>query len=859
MPKTSAVDSSPVFRPSAELFCEAFARVNRAGVAPERVLWMVPRVDSAVVLKRQWAAWLAGEQDGKPQGMAAPVLSPMVQTADRLSQPRAQRPWLQLKALVVQVLRQVPMTQGLHGRALWTLAQEYLELAFRTVLIQQAHTCLNQYRLQGPFAELEAEVVVKLAEQFREELLALAPRLRPDWKARGIERVVWFDDGEVLPRFWLESVLDMNQVQLERIPLAVVQGPEDWRGLRDVWAQGGHRWALSIAPDSTAQAQQAAQVVTQTLRSQPDAAIAIAVLDRVAARRLIPVLEQAGVLVDDRTGWRFSTSVIAGWFHALLEAYSEAAEVRELEFPWAPGPVAGFEPWSVGTAHSLSAWAAHWLGFLERFGAMADLRADEAGKLLLGTLREFVRLHDEFECDAEGFLQAWASQAEVERFRPLDVSSPVVMLPLLSTRLRSFSKVVVLGCAQSHFKESPPGLLPPAVAQDLGFAGPSLSRVQKLSALFELLANNPDVSLIHCERVDGKPETLLPELQWLDVLLREADKEHSKARSDSHSGWSPLWCAPVPGQTIEVAPRQSEALSLHFAGQAGSPRGVPAQLNVTSLDDWVACPLRFGLKHALPWAKARDSGSLSFEQLRGSLVHKVLEKACTWMEARHQGSSALYDLTVWKDVLDTQLIQARQAYPLREQALLHPFVEYFQTLIPRVAGRLIERVAEGWAFEGAESQVQGALKLEPSGRTIQWAGRVDRLERKGDERRIVDIKFKKPMYLYPQAEDPTLAPQLPAYQALLGLHQAEMQFLSLNKDGVEWIPFAPYSGEHRSWGDALWHTLSTDLDRFFDGRSPWAATPGAACAYCEAYGVCRPDVDRLAEDEAEELSEGHDE
>ncbi|MDH4394102.1 MAG: PD-(D/E)XK nuclease family protein [Limnobacter sp.] len=844
-----------------DLLVSTFERLAARQVNFEHVLWVVPRVESAVAFKRAWLAW-----NNRVVSQTA-LLSPMVQTADRLSQPRAQRPWLRLKATVVEVLKQRPLRGHLSGEQLWSLAQEYLDLAFRVVLIQEASQSLDHYRLAGPFAEMEAEVAVTLANLFNSELKALIPPLREDWRQQGIHTVVWFDDGEALPGFWLNTVLDIGQTpgkttgqtQLERVELPRVGKPEDWQALvGDI--------QLSIAPDMTAQAQQAGWQVTEWLRQDPEAEVAIAVLDRVAARRLVPVLQQAGVLVDDRTGWRFSTSTVAGWFFDVLNTYALQGSLTTLEAPLNRGPVEAFASgvtnaasieWSVGRKHTLEAWAQHWLDALTNWGLTPILAGDEAGKILLRLLRDFSVLDSGLECDAEAFKHAWAGQAEGERFRPQDVVSPVVMMPLLSTRLRQFKRVLVLGCAQSHFKESPPGLLPPAVAQDLGFSGPSLARSQKLSALYELLAGSQAVCISHCQMVDGKPESLLPEMQWLDILLRKSKLE-ADMKANLKEEFSPLWLQVHASQMHAVEAKTVEPLQLKAL--PGMP--LPEHLRVTALEDWVACPMRFGLKHALPWPDLSEWGEPRFEQLRGTFVHKVLEKASLWVHEQDQcgttieGRRAGVDLSFWKQTLGDQAEQVYQSLSLPEQAKIYPFLVFFNRLIPRIAGKLIERSIQGWVFHSAEKRVSSVLPLGASGQVLKFAGRLDRMEKRGAEVAITDIKFKAKKILSQLAAEPEASPQLPAYQAMLGAHDAKLMFLGIDKNDVDWIEFPPYEGQALSWGDALWKQLSVEMEQFFLGHassnSNWQLNPGQACDWCDARGVCRPDFDSIpAEDELE--------
>ncbi|HEX4880521.1 MAG TPA: PD-(D/E)XK nuclease family protein [Limnobacter sp.] len=802
---------------------DALAWVDTQGIDPQRVLWLMPRIEAAIEFKRTYS----GRQGG------GPCISPKVQTADRLSQPRAVLPWLHLHTELVGLLAQQPALAGaLGGEPLWALAQEYLELAMRLVLLKSSQPLAWQdYLASNPFSAEEAAVVTHIAHAFEQELLDLLPKA--SHPAHALDCIVWFDDAEALPAFWLK--VTYPDLPVHRVVLPTAEGPRPWHDVLESVQEGRVKACLCVAPDETTQAQQAAWQIMQWLQEDPDEDIAVAVLDRVAARRLIPVLAAQGVRVDDRTGWRLSTASVAGWLDALLKEHADTGQVLHILHPFTGEPLVGAQPWAKAGEHTLSQWAKAVLEMLAHRGLGQALESDEAGRIVLMGLAEMAQVPAQVRLDAGGFLSAWRYWAEQERFRPEDVQSPVRMVPLLSTRLRSFGRAVVLGCAQTHLKESPPGLLPPSVARELGFAGPNVQRVQKLSALHALLMGTPKVTLLHAANANGKAESLLPELQWLELLLAQAGLN-----------WRvPMPACPLPVEPIDTAPLALQAL-------AGG-HSTPAALRVTALEDWVACPLRFGLRHAMPWPAQIESGMPSFERLRGIYVHRVLENT-----ARHMKQIKTADLSAWQASLLQQSELVWRALPLEEQAVLHPFVAPFERLIPRIAGRLMARAMDGWQFEDAEVKVPGQLELPTLARRITLHGRVDRLDRRGQALCISDIKFKHPRLLRKLADEPLSAPQLPAYQAMLNEPDAQLSFLGIHKDEVEWVDFAPLPPElatqgFASWGDVLMTQLQLDLAQFFSGTVPWQARPGDACTHCDVLGICRPGaVDRPEPDSEEE-------
>ena len=803
----------------------------QAGIDPLDVLWVMPRIETVSTFKQRWAHFHQGRT----------TLGPWVQTADRLSQPAAIGPWLALQADLVGVLRELPVLSGGSSRSqLWGLAQEYLELALRLLLVQKHNTeAFGDYARNNIFAAEEAQVVVQLAQTYRAELSALLPKPSRHTDKQPAH-VLWFDDGETVPGLWLELCYPKVPVQVFKLP--AIEGPQPWKILGAArFEQQPSTLVLQLAPDETTQAQQAAHQILQWLRQDSETEIAVAVLDRLAARRMVGLLADVGVLVDDRTGWRLSTSNVAGWFDRLLEQYAENGQLSVVMQPFNGLPIEHFEPWAFGkadTRYTLAQWANAFASLFVKYQLNEALQPDEAGQQLLTVLGLMQQVPAQTEFDAHEFLAAWRSWAESQRFRPLDIESPVRMVPLLSTRMRQFKRVLVLGCAQSHFQESPPGLLPPAVAQELGFPGPRLARIQKISALYELLQYSGEVTLLHSAQVAGKPEMLLPELHWLDIVLR----------SQAHASWHH-----VPPD-LEIAVREQPELALLLKALDGGG-SVPDSIRVTSLDDWMACRLRFGLKHALPWPQQREQGAMRYEQLRGIFVHKVLEKTAQQMA---QPGQAVNQLDAWKKTLLDQAQAVWNKLELSERATVYPFLKFFDQIVPRVAGKLMERQIQGWQFSGAEKNIDHSLTLQPSGQAVRLNGRVDRLDSRGDEIAISDIKFTRPSELKKRLAEPLSQPQLPAYQAMLQHPSAQLDFLGLHKDSVDWVSFPPLSDDWRefgfqSWGEVLLSELTRELDTFFSGKAVWQANPGSACTWCAVRGVCRPEVaPELMDEEGED-------
>lgn len=802
-------------------FFDYFRKIEADKLVLDQVLWVVPRVDLASVLKKQLAQFC-----GCKVQQAA-----WVQSADRLSQPKALGPWLNcLAQLVLALKKENNLSNGIKGQQLWVLASEILTYAMRLGLQKQAKLNLQEYSLMSQFSEREVAFIIQVAEVFSEELLELWVKPNPQWQ--GIQKVIWFNDCEALPEYWLNAFLP--GVPIIQIKLPLIRGDQPWRQLFAGQAKPGFK--LSCAPNEHTQAQQAAAIIANWLQQDETQEVVVAVVDRLAARWLVPVLSQLNIQVDDRTGWQLSTSVAAGWFDGIISQIREVGVLVSLTHPFTGEPLETFSGWQPGVEkQTLSAWAQDYLDLVDSLGLLDVFRNDRAGIGLLKAFRVLQTLPFADFFTVEAFQQAWRYQVEAMRFRPVDANSLVRLTPLLSTRMHAHSRVLVLGCAQSHFQESPPGLLPPGVAFELGVMGSSLGRKQKISALWELAKSAQEVVFSHAQTVQGRPEILLPELQFVQALYaNQFGVELDNRAKTENNRWLLSW----KDSTIKVQPEKPYALDISSQRIALK---LPETLHVTALDDWVKCPMRFGLSRLLGFTYDKDTDEKNFFQLRGMFVHSVLEKASRVMVL----SKNTTDFESWKEPLYQAASSVFSSYDIKEQATLYPFLQFFMQLIPRIAGKLAARHQQGWFLSEAEKQVNGHLTLK-SGSRIKLSGRIDRLEQRNGQTAIVDIKFKKAQVVRKQAKAPLDNPQLAAYQAILELPYAELLYLAIDSESVDWVPIeAPDQKDDAlpfdSWGKALWHNLSEELDLFF-GRQTWQAKPGEVCNTCPVFGVCRPDT-----------------
>ncbi len=835
----------------------------------ETTAWLLPRVELSSHLR---AALI--QHHAVPERFA---LSPFILSADRLSH-RADSPeWLRFQLDVAQQLRAHPvlMRHAQSGGQFWGLVTEYCELALACVSRAQGEVALKNYIDSVALAGPEAEVVLTIAEIYQDTLLSLLPKA-PDsaaWSA--LTHLVWLDDGEPWVEHWLQR--HAAHLQILRVDLRI-QAQGAFQGGATVTTQ----WLEAQELEPLAQAC-AAQLVAW-LREDAKREIGVAVVDRLLARRVRSLLEAANVLVDDRTGWRLSTTRAAGWLDCFMQAWlmrdwqalagafeprwlpdldcfkdarflrkwltwidrdmqgadwsllsglgsmelrnGDIARVAADAVPWLPA-FEGFSKALTDFGHhprALSVWAQDVLALLKSLGVLELFTAEPAGRDVVVMLRWVARADLSYECLPFEWLSFWRDFAEQRRFRAQDVSSPVRFLPLQSFRLQRFSNALVLGCAQRHFAPTPPGLLPPSVAAELGLSGVWLKREQMLSALSEMAATSSHLVFAHARAVAGQAEV---EVGWLRYL--------SLLRRTSETGIRP-WALSAPVREREVS--QQVIKPLRWKGAQA-----PEVLSVEAVSDLSGCSLKFSLARLLG---LKDSQSHVLEDqrsaLRGVWIHEVLHHL---HDNLSEDQAAAWPVSAWHSAILGAVAKTWQKMTQARRQLLYEDRLEFERLVPELAATLHTRFRAGWRVLMQEHPVNKTLVFGESARAVKILGRLDRLERAPDGLAIVDVKTTQKATLKSRSKAWQHYPQLPLYAWMLGEACQALSYLCIKGDAAEYVPVpdektaetAPLSPEDMA--GAVVTLLSEALVHFFENNEYFKPLPGKDCDYCQFAGVCR--------------------
>lgn len=590
--------------------------------------------------------------------------------------------------------------------------------------------------------------------------------------------------------------------------------------------------------------------------------IGVIALDRLAARRLRAVLERDAILMQDETGWTFSTTAVSHVLDRLLTLLAEDFYYRDLldllkspylfadddasrryaqlpEFEQALNRhnltrgLSGYqrlarhaglelisdqltrlaEAASALTSprlRTLGDWLKGLLSALHTLGVPSAWQRDSAGRQLLSLLQHLSRelAHDTGQYRFEEW-RVWLDRhLDQATFQERNIDSTIRLTHLNAARLRDFEAVVVLGADAAHL---PPaarsGILNDSVRLELGLPGQRQMQAWARQALSEIIAQADTLLFTWQRHVDGNPNTLSPWIETLDLFHRLAYGEGLDERHDpTFSG-----AACMPSMSIAAPPR----LDI-----------LPARLSASAWQTLVDCPYRFFARYGLRLGESDEAVEAMEKRHYGEQLHRILarfhadrpELALAERNELRAHLSLLSDRVFAEAGVGDYLVRA---WRLRWEKHLDAYLDW-----------ALARAAAGYRWQQAETVFECTLELD-AGQSIRLHGRLDRLDAGPNGVAVVDYKAQSLSALRAKMKLPGEDVQLPFYGLLTGATQAEL--LSLDDKRVEGVALSDLA-EAVSVESAR---LGTTLNALAAGAClPATGAPGT-CQWCEMRGLCR--------------------
>jgi ATP-dependent helicase/nuclease subunit B len=615
-----------------------------------------------------------------------------------------------------------------------------------------------------------------------------------------------------------------------------------------------NRIKLCPAPHLEAEARAAATWVGEQLQAGRSR-IALIALDRLTARRVRALLERMEVLVADETGWTLSTTasaaVIDRWLVCLADDFPHVELLDLLKSPYLLGDlsarqdaVLGLELamrkqgvargradlWRLAQADPdlagaiplldslfaaaqafpmrrapLATWLARLHESLARLQALAPLAGDAAGAQLLARLDSLSReLAEDAETHSFSEWRRWLDWVlESENFSDTRVSSPIVLTSLPNSRGRCFEAVAVLGADAAHLPGAPsPGLFNQSVHAALGLPTLAEHFAQLREDLLSLTVQGHTLFTWQAW-VGDEPNPPSPFITLLQTLHQSAWKRELDVQAAAEPLAQP---SPLPQTAGMPAPAVNAAR-------------LPRRYSPTGYQTLLDCPYRFFARNVLGLKELDEADEALDKSDYGNALHAILKRFHdSGPPQEREPALALLDRITEAEFARVPAYTAA-AWHARWRASRDAYIDLW-----------LAHEMQGWHYQSGEADLQTRVDIPGLGET-ELHGRVDRIDRKGEARRVIDYKAKNPRTLKNQATDPGENIQLPFYAWLA---KAEAAFLPIDTDQPELVALDPKADI-----GAISLRLPLLLERIAKGAPLPAHGIDAVCRYCEARGLCR--------------------
>ncbi len=595
--------------------------------------------------------------------------------------------------------------------------------------------------------------------------------------------------------------------------------------------------------------------------------IALVAQDRLVARRVRALLERAGVMVRDETGWTFSTlavsTVLMRWLDALQSDFYHQDLLDLLKSPFIfADQAAGTRKQAVyqleqlvrkhGIASHLDAFLelaqgeaevetalvrlrraaealrrnsdtlAGWLhaleGSLSILGVLQGLAADEAGAQLLQILHTW---RQELAVDKTRFTRAewrhWlALQLDENTFSDKSIDSPVLLTSLAATRWRSFDAVLLLGSDAAHLPGTDNGGIwfNDAVRATLGLPTRETYLAQQRDDLLALLAMNDSVLATWQDHKSGEKNLLSPHFEMLRALHQLAygdDLANTELAAMLDSAQIRPGQFPLPERSAMPAPGVPQSL-------------IPARISVSGYNSLVACPYQYYVRHVLRLNELDEVREGVEKRDYGEWAHDILHRF-------HQQFPVLGEHA--RAVLEEHLQRISSevfAPAVARDYLARAWLLRWQQAIPAYLDAQLKSEAEGWRYRNGEVPFELPLNGE-----LVLHGRIDRMDGRPDGSvRVLDYKMTDATRLRNKLREAGEDVQLACYAQVYEADHAA--FISIEKDRV--IAVAPPQ-DVPELARANIGRLTALFAQLRQGAAMPAHGVDEACVYCEMRGLCR--------------------
>ena len=420
--------------------------------------------------------------------------------------------------------------------------------------------------------------------------------------------------------------------------------------------------------------------------------------------------------------------------------------------------------------------------------------------------------------------------------RDTAIDSPVVFTSLGGAALRRFDAVVVVGADASHFptRATDAFFLTPGLRAELGLGRRDEIEEGELATLAVVLAQARHAMVTWQAEADGEArlpasaiERLL-QIERMATAMRADGRAHLNRRVGHRYTW--------PVCEVEPSPVHSPAPSATML--------LPERITASQANAFVSCPYRYFARSMLGLAPLDDVSDEAEKRDYGEVVHGILEAFHReWAMRIPRADPA--DEDAHREQRLREISEAVFAERIAANPHYLAWRARWMPLVPNYIAWWREWTVQGWRFAAAEEKREVTFDLDAGGphlRTLTLAGRVDRIDRSSDGKRIaiLDYKARSKDALKKELVEPGEDVQLPFYRLLM--RDAEVgddsiaSYLSVDRSRVERV-----SPKHAldKLSEAVEARLIDEFTRLHAGAPMRAQGIEAVCKRCDMRGLCR--------------------
>jgi ATP-dependent helicase/nuclease subunit B len=460
---------------------------------------------------------------------------------------------------------------------------------------------------------------------------------------------------------------------------------------------------------------------------------------------------------------------------------------------------------------------AEWLGALREslrvLGIDTGLQKDDAGEQLLGALETW---QQELETDSGRYRftewRRWlAQQLDTQTYRDGSIDSTVRFTHLAATRWRTFDAVLLLGCDADHLPSVADGgrWFNDAVRGSLNLPTRSIHAARQRDDLLALLMMNDCVLVTWQKDRNGEAGMLSPYLEMLRDL-------HKLTYADDLSEHE------LSAYLVAEETRTVDLLPVAQPAPAVEKDIVPASVSISGYNSLVACPYQFYARYILRLNELDEVQEGIEKRDYGERVHDILQR----FHERYAQLSAHPAAE-----LDTALRQISEevfADLLQQDFAARAWLARWFTALPAYLEWQTENETQGWRYAESESAFDWPLE------GVRLRGRIDRLDVRGEEKRVLDYKTQSDQILRNKLREPGEDVQLACYA--YAHEAADAAFVSIDNGKVKLV-------EPKDNMPELAQLNAERLVQVMENMRGGAGLPAngvdATCEYCEMRGVCR--------------------